>query len=90
MIYWIISGQSLIPPGIETKCYSSGDCSGAVNEEFTQRFDSSQRNINQCCYNSFTSYNLRSNLQMLSFKLNDGECRRCDGKATYIYVQLQQ
>ena len=81
-----ISGQPFIPQGIITRCYTNGDCAGAVNEEFSQLFNSSMGNINHCCYD--VEFNARPNPEMLSFTLNGGECRRCDGKA--MHTQLLQ
>ena len=83
MIYLIISGQSNIPQGVVTRCYNTGDCNGAVNEQFSQLFDSSQDNINHCCYDGNDILSPRSTPEMLSFTLNGGGCRSCDGKAIY-------
>ena len=66
-----------------TRCYSTGDCAGAVTKEFSQLFVSSMANINHCCFDG-DSHNPRSNLQMLSFTLNGGGCRSCNGKAMYV------
>ena len=81
-----ISGQSFIPQGIITRCYTNGDCTGSVNEEFSELFDSSRGNDNLCCYNE--DFQARPNPEMLSFTLNGGECRRCDGKD--MHTQLLQ
>ena len=77
-----ILGQSYIPQGVITRCYTNGDCNGEVNEELSQLFVSSMSNDNHCCYGDDTM-EPRPNPEMLSFTLNGGECRRCDGKATH-------
>ena len=80
-MYLNISGQSFIPVDVITRCYTNGDCAGAVNEEFSQLFASSQINDNHCCYGE--NLNPRPNPEMLSFTINGGGCRRCDGKAMH-------
>ena len=80
MAFLNISGQSFISQGIITRCYTNGDCSGEVNEEFSEQFDSVGSN-NYCCYDENVSP--RPNPEMLSFTLNGGECKRCDGKAMH-------
>ena len=60
-----ISGQSTIPQGIITRCYTNENCAGAVNEEFSQLFDSSMDNSNHCCYELRNTVNTRTNPEML-------------------------
>ena len=82
-----ILGQSYIPQGVITRCYTNGDCTGEINEELSQLFVSSSDNENHCCYDGDIT-DPRPNPEMLSFTLNGGECRRCDGKA--MHTQLLQ
>ena len=70
----------MIPQGVITRCYSTNNCAGPINKEFTQLFVETTENVNFCCY--VASQNARPNPDMLSFTLNGGGCRRCDGKAT--------
>ena len=77
----------MIPQGVNTRCYSTDDCTGPINEEFCQLFDRLTDNINHCCYES--SLNMpRSNPDMLSFTLNGGGCRICNGKATHMQLSI--
>ena len=83
---FVFSGQIFIPQGVITRCYSNGDCSGAVNKELSQLFDNSEEfNINHCCLDGRIAIR-RFNLDMLSFTLNGGECRSCDGKFILVYT----
>ena len=69
----------MIPQGDNTRCYSTGDCTGPENKEFCLLFDKSTDNINHCCYDSNLN-TPRANPSMLSFTINRGGCRSCDGK----------
>ena len=75
----IYTGQIFIPQGLNTRCYSTADCTGPINRQFCQLFDENNLNINHCCYDLSSSMP-RSGLNMLSFTINGGGCRRCDGK----------
>ena len=88
-IMWThLAGQCVIPQGITTRCYSTGDCTGPINKGYCQLFNRSTYNPNYCCFESVNVS--RSNLNTLSFTLNDGGCRRCDGKAgSHSYVHSQ-
>ena len=65
---------------MNTRCYSTGDCTGPENEAYCQLFNSLTDNINHCCYDDSDLSMPRPNSDMLSFTLNGGGCRRCDGK----------
>ena len=77
-----ISGQSSIPQGVITRCYTTADCSGVVNEELSQMFDSATANLNHCCYENGSPV-LRSNPEMISYTLNGGGCRSCNGNIVH-------
>ena len=87
MIFWIYSGQSYIPQGVITRCYSTSDCSDAGNEEFNQLFDTSIFDINHCCYDASLS-TPRTNIEALYFTLNGGGCRSCDRKVMHAQILL--
>ena len=80
---WImcVTGQSGIPQGVFTRCYSTSDCSGPEDRDLCQLFDRTVAgDLNYCCYLNDTT--LRSNPENRSFTLNGGTCKTCDGKAT--------
>ena len=83
----IYTGQSMIPQGLNTRCYSTADCTGPINRQFCQLFDGDTDNINHCCYDTSLSMP-RSGLAMLSFTINGGGCRSCDGKVMASCIQL--
>jgi len=74
------TGQSRILEGVTTNCYSTSDCTGPENLEFTQIFDGSEGDINHCCFSGNDLNNARSNPGSLSFTVGGGECRTCARK----------
>ena len=85
----VFTGQSGIPQGVVTRCYSTSDCSGPENDTLCQLFDRNVAgDLNHCCYENETT--LRSNPENLSFRLNGGTCKTCNGKvillASYSYA----
>jgi len=76
----VYAGQSQIPQGISTCCYSTGDCSGPRDTQLSRLFDISiAGDINHCCFDGNLN-SQRPNPSMLSFRLGNGECRSCDRK----------
>ena len=75
-----VTGQSGIPQGVYTRCYStSGDCSGPEDDDLCQLFNRNVAgDLNHCCYLDDTT--LRSNPGNRSFTLNGGTCKRCNGE----------
>ena len=85
MCVYMHAGQSRIPQGVYTRCYSAGDCSGPENETLCQLFDRTiAGDLNHCCYENETT--LRSNPGNRSFTLNGGTCKMCNGKINYQYI----
>ena len=81
----VFTGQSGIPQGVFTRCYSTSDCSGPENNVLCQLFNRSVAgDLNHCCYENETT--LRSNPENLSFRLNGGTCKTCDGKVIGVAI----
>jgi len=74
------AGQLGIPEGVITRCYNTSDCTGPENEQLCRLFNNSHpaEDLNHCCFNR--DMTPRSGLGGISFTLNGGTCRRCDGK----------
>ena len=81
--YWSHTGQSRIPQGVVTRCYSTSDCGGPEDETLCQLFDRTAGDLNHCCYEDNIT-TLRSNPENLSFRLNGGTCRSCNGKSIFV------
>jgi len=81
------AGQSGIPEGVVTRCYDTVDCTGQENIQLSQLFNDSRpaEDLNYCCFNE--DMTPRSGISSLSFTLNGGACRRCDGKLLIIATQ---
>ena len=69
----------MIPQGVNTRCYSTIDCTGGVIKEYCKLFDSSTDNVNHCCYDGDVT-NPRDNPNNIYFSLDGGECRPCGRK----------
>ena len=88
----MFTGQSGIPQGVVTRCYSTSNCSGPENDTLCQLFDRNVAgDLNHCCYENETT--LRSNPENLSFRLNGGTCKTCNGKvisySSYSYMAIR-
>ena len=81
------TGQSGIPEGVVTRCYSTSDCSGPENDTLCQLFNRTiPGDVNYCCFEDQTTP--RSDPGNLSFRLNGGTCTPCDGKIIILCTSL--
>ena len=87
MVYVCVTGQSGIPEGVITRCYSTSDCSGPEDKVLCQLFNRNVAgDLNHCCFLDATT--LRNNPESRSFTLNSGTCKTCNGNVDMILLHV--